>query len=134
KIVVTTAGADHGAEQMRFTTANAAPGTQGGLLHIPFRTTVPAGTAVTAAIGFTVTLGGQSFDRFGRAGAFAYFASAQPLLAWERGYGWHTEDLIDFPAESATSEAMDVDLTVVAPAADTVIASGDPRPSATASG
>jgi hypothetical protein len=34
--------------------------------------------------------------------------------------------LIEFPAESATSEAMDVDLTVVAPARDAVIMSGDP--------
>jgi hypothetical protein len=34
--------------------------------------------------------------------------------------------MIDFPAESATSEAMDVDLTVTAPASDVVIMSGDP--------
>jgi aminopeptidase N len=81
---------------------------------------------VNATITFTVTLGEHSFDRFGLADGFAYFGSAEPLLAWQRGFGWHTEDLINFPAESATSEAMDVDLTVVAPAADTVIASGDP--------
>lgn len=126
KVVVTAARADHGAGRRTFTRANAASSTQGGLLHIPFGSTIAAGTTVTAELAFTLTLGANSFDRFGRAGGFAYFGSAQPLLAWERGYGWHTENMIDFPAESATSEAMDTDLTVTAPAADTVIMSGDP--------
>jgi hypothetical protein len=126
KIVVTAASADHGAGHYFFRSANAAASTQGGLLYIPFRRTIPAGTAVSASIDFQLTLGAQSFDRFGRAGPFAYFGSGEPLLAWERGYGWHTEDMLEFPVESATSEAMDVDLTVTAPAADTVIMSGDP--------
>jgi hypothetical protein len=126
KIAVTAASADHGAGRFTFTSANADPSTQGGLLHIPFDRTLPAGTTVTASIDFVLTLGAQSFDRFGRAGAFAWFGSGEPLLAWQRGFGWHTEDMIDFPAESATSEAMDVDLTVTAPPGDTVIMSGDP--------
>lgn len=125
-IQVTSARADHGGGKFRFTAANAAESTQGGLLHIPFATAVPAGTTITADLEFRLTLGVDSFDRFGTAGQFAYFGSAQPLLAWERGFGWHTEGMIEFPAESATSEAMDVDLTVVAPARDTVIMSGDP--------
>jgi hypothetical protein len=126
RIVVTAASADHGAGKFRFTRANAAASTQGGLLHIPFATTIEPGTAVTATIDFELTLGAESFDRFGRSGPFAYFGSGEPLLAWERGFGWHDEDMIDFPAESATSEAMDVDLTVTAPADDVVIMSGDP--------
>jgi hypothetical protein len=135
KIVVSSATADHGAGHYTFTAANAGAGTQGGLLHIPFGGTIPAGTTVNARINFTLTLGANSFDRFGTAGGFAYFGSAEPLLAWQRGFGWHTEDMINFPAESATSEAMDVDLTVIAPAEQTVIASGDPAdPPAAASG
>ncbi|HVU90628.1 MAG TPA: M1 family aminopeptidase [Jatrophihabitans sp.] len=126
RIEVRSASADSGGGRFRFTAANAAPSTQGGLLHIPFARPVPAGTTVTANLSFRLTLGADSFDRFGTAGDYAYFGSAEPLLSWQRGYGWHTEDLIDFPAESATSEAMDVDLTVVAPARDTVIMSGDP--------
>ena len=129
-ITVTSAHADHGALPMRFTAANAAPGTQGGLLHIPFASTVHTGTTVTADITFRLTLGVNAFDRYGRTGtgpqSFAWFGSGEPLLAWQRGYGWHSEDQIDFVAESATSEAMDVDLTVTAPAADVVIMSGDP--------
>jgi hypothetical protein len=134
KIVVTAASADHHAGRYRFTPANADPTTQGGLLHIPFARTIPAGTAVTASIDFRLTLGAESFDRFGRSGAFAYFGSGEPLLAWERGFGWHSEDMINFPAESATSEAMDVDLTVVAPTADTVLMSGDPADPPSAGG
>ena len=129
-IVVTAATADHGAGAYTFTSAGAAPSTQGGLLHIPFPKPIPAGTAVTADLAFTLTLGAESFDRFGRtdhAGRrYAWFGSAQPLLAWERGFGWHTENMLQFTAESATSEAMDTDLTVTAPAADTVLMSGDP--------
>lgn len=126
KIVIASAVADHGGGKFRFTRANADPSTQGGLLRIPFVRTVPAGNTVTATISFTLTLGADSFDRFGTAQGFAYFGSGHPLLAWERGYGWHTEDMIQFSAESATSEAADTDLTVTAPAAETVIMSGNP--------
>jgi hypothetical protein len=125
-IVVTDATADHHARRFTFTAANAASSTQGGLLHIPFAHRLPAGTQVTANVDFILTLGNNSFDRFGSSKGFVYFGSAEPLLAWERGFGWHTEDMINFPAESATSEAMSIDLTVTAPAADVVIMSGDP--------
>jgi aminopeptidase N len=125
-IEVLDASADHGAGRYTFSPANADPTTQGGLLRIPFGRQLPAGTVVSASIDFVVSLGTESFDRFGRAGEFVYFGSAQPLLAWERGFGWHTEGMLNFLAESSTSEAMDVDLSVTAPAADTVIMSGDP--------
>lgn len=129
-VVVTAAGADHGAGHYTFSRAGAAETTQGGLLHIPFAKPVAAGTTVRADVAFTLTLGGESFDRFGRTdhdGArYAWFGSAQPLLAWEDGYGWHTEDMAQFPAESATSEAMRIDLSVSAPAADVVLMSGNP--------
>jgi hypothetical protein len=142
RIQVDSARADHGAGRATFTAAGAAFGTQGGLLHIPFAAPVGAATTVTADIAFDVTLGQNSFDRFGRAaapgsaaGTYAWFASAQPLLAWERGYGWHTEPMIKFTAESATSEAMQTDLTVTAPGGDVVIMSGDPTsPTAAAGG
>lgn len=130
KIVIDSARADHGGGVPRYDRDGAAPSTQGGLLRIPFATRLAAGTTVSADITFTVTLGKPVFDRFGRtadgAPRYAWFASAQPLLSWERGYGWHTEPMLQFSAESATSEAMQTDLTVTAPAPDTVIMSGDP--------
>jgi len=131
KIVVGSARADHGGGTATFTPAGADPSTQGGLLHIPFAQQIAAGTTVSADISFTITIGAQSFDRFGRADdsgqRYSWIGSGQPLLAWERGFGWHDEDLIQFTAESATSEAMDTALTVTAPAKDTVIMSGDPK-------
>lgn len=126
---IRSASVDHGGTAFTVSRAGAAPGTQGGLLHIPFRSAVPAGAAVTATIVFTLTVGEvaqQDFPRVGRTGRFTYFGSGAPLLAWQRGVGWHSEDLIGFPAETATSEAMDVRLAVTAPTADTVIMSGDP--------
>lgn len=133
-IQVTSASADHGAGPMQFTAANAAAGTQGGLLHLPFARVVAAGSTVTADIAFRLKLGAGTFDRYGLAGGFAWFGSGQPLLAWQNGYGWHTEDLLDFVAESATSEAADTALQVSAPAADTVIMSGDPTQPTTSGG
>ncbi|TAM92670.1 MAG: peptidase M1 [Jatrophihabitans sp.] len=134
RIVVTAATAHPGGGTYTFSAAGADPSTQGGLLRIPFASQIPAGTTVTADLAFTLTLGDGSFDRFGRAdaagGRYAWFGSAQPLLSWERGYGWHAEDMLQFTAESATSEAMDTELTVSAPAADTVLMSGDPGPGA----
>lgn len=131
KIVVNSARADHGGGAPRYERDGAAASTQGGLLRIPFASKIPAGATVGADLAFTLTLGAESFDRFGRVGdgaaRFAWFGSGQPLLAWERGYGWHTEPMLQFTAESATSEAASTDLTVTAPASDTVIMSGDPR-------
>ena len=138
KIVVSSATADHGGGKATFTPSGADPSTQGGLLHIPFASQIPAGTTVTADIAFTITIGAESFDRFGRvhdgAQRFSWIGSGQPLLAWERGFGWHDEDLIRFTAESATSEAMDTTLTVTAPGRDTVIMSGDPTDPPAAAG
>jgi hypothetical protein len=129
-VVVTAARSDRGDGRYTFSRAGAAESTQGGLLHIPLAKPVPAGTTVRADISFTLTLGGDSFDRFGRTdhdGArYAWFGSGQPLLAWQDGYGWHTEDLAQFPAESATSEAMRVELSVSAPGRDVVLMSGNP--------
>ena len=125
-ITITSATADHGARAFTFTRAAAAASTQGGLLHIPFVSTIRAGTVVTAHIAFRLALGGHGFDRFGRSGPFAFLGSGEPLLAWQRGFGWHTEDMTSLGGETATSEAMDVSLAVRAPSADTVIMSGDP--------
>jgi aminopeptidase N len=89
---------------------------------------VPAGQRVTARVEFTLTLGKQAFDRFGRTSDYAWWGSGQPLLAWERGVGWHTEPLLQYTAESATSEAARTDLTVTAPGKYTVLSSGTQDP------
>ena len=133
-VTVTAAKVDHGGGTPRYETAGAAPTSQGGLLRIPFDQPVTAGTTVHAELAFRLSLGTDSFDRFGRSQDYAWFASAHPLLAWQAGYGWHDEPMIQFTAESATSEAADTDLTVTAPARDTVLMSGNPLTSTSIAG
>jgi Peptidase family M1 domain len=124
RIEVTAAGADPAGAAFRFEPAGADSGTQGGVLVVPLAGEVPAGRQVTAHLEFTLTLGDSAFDRFGRVTDYAWWGSGQPLLAWERGVGWHDEPLLQFTAESATSEAAQIDLTVTAPARYTVLSSG----------
>ena len=126
RIRVTSATSDHNGGAPGYEQAGADPASQGGLLRMPVGN-VKAGTTLSANLTFALTIGASSFDRFGRSGTFVWFATAQPLLAWERGYGWHTEPMIQFIAESATSEAADTDLTVTAPGSDTILAPGRPE-------
>jgi len=124
RIEVTAATSSPSGGAYRFQRAGAAPSTQGGLLVLPLGRELPAGQRVTARLQFTLTLGQQAFDRFGRLDRYAWWGSGQPLLAWERGAGWRSEPMLQFTAESATSEAADVDLTVTAPEQYTVLSSG----------
>jgi Peptidase family M1 domain len=130
RIQVTAATADPSGGPFQVQPAGAAPGAQGGLLVVPLGRRVPPGEQVTAELAFTLTLGRRAFDRFGHLDAYAWWGSGQPLLAWERGVGWHTEPLLSFVGESATSEAAAVDLTVTAPARYTALTSGVQDPPA----
>ncbi|HST67476.1 MAG TPA: M1 family aminopeptidase [Mycobacteriales bacterium] len=124
RVQVSAATADPAGAPYRFQPAGAGPGTQGGLLIVPLAAEVPAGQQVRAHVEFTLTLGDSAFDRFGRLSDYAWWGSGQPLLAWERGVGWHQEPLLQYTAESATSEAAQIDLSVTAPARFTVLSSG----------
>jgi hypothetical protein len=84
----------------------------------------PAGRAVTVDLDFVLTLPKAAVDRWGHAAGLAWWGSAHPLLAWQRGVGWRTEPAIGLLGETATSEAADYDVTVTAPAAFTVLGNG----------
>jgi hypothetical protein len=131
-ITVSAATASPGGQQFRVDRAGAGPQTQGGLLVVPLDREVPAGQRVTADVAFTLRLGAGSFDRFGRVGSYAWWGSGQPLFAWERGVGWHTEPLLRFVGESATSEAARIDVTVLAPDRFIVLTGGTSDPAAPA--
>jgi hypothetical protein len=123
-IKVTSATASPGGAPFTVDSDGAGGSTQGGLLRIPLGQQVAAGQQVSADLAFVLKLGDGAFDRFGRSGPYAWWGSGQPLLAWERGVGWHTEPMLKFVGESATSEAAQIDLTVLAPAKSTVLTSG----------
>jgi hypothetical protein len=91
------------------------------ILRLALPKTVPAGGRVTADLGYTVTLPAADVDRWGHTGRTAWWASAHPLLAWVRGRGWVTDDAVKLLGETAVSEVADYDVTVTAPAGDTVV-------------
>src|SRR5215216_4079118 len=98
----------------------------GTLLRIPLDGEVSAGEAVTATLDFTLTLGAAIFERWGSTGRTAWWGTGHPLLAWERGAGWQTQPATEAPGEYAVSEAARYDVTVDAPATDTVHITGTP--------
>jgi aminopeptidase N len=104
--------------------AGGRPGTPGTLLSLPLGKTVPAGQSVTTLLDFTLRLPPTFIDRLGSDGDTAWWATAAPLLAWVRGVGWVRTPGSSTPAEMAVSEDATLDLTVDAPAADTVLANG----------
>lgn len=99
-------------------------GSQGTLLSIPLGRTAPAGRPITADLAFILSLPRPAFERWGSSGRTAWWASGQPLLAWERGRGWAREPAVRVPSEAAVSEAARTDVTVSTPAGDTVLMTG----------
>jgi len=111
--------------------AGGRPGTQGTLVTVPLSRTVRPGQSVTAELGFTLRLPAAASDRWGSDGATAWWGTGHPLLAWERGAGWQRDPAVPIRGESAVSETARYDVTVTAPAGDTVLQSGvaaPPRP------
>jgi hypothetical protein len=105
--------------------AGGRPGTQGTLLTLPLEHPVDPGQSVTSDLDFTLVLPPAFIDRLGSDGKTAWWATSAPLLAWVRGVGWvTTTGSATIGAEMAVSEDASLDLTVDAPAADTVLANG----------
>jgi phage terminase large subunit-like protein len=97
------------------------------LLRAPLDHRVPAGTSITATLHFRLTLPIGVNDRYGVRSDVAWWGSAYPLLAFVRGQGYATEPPTALFAEASTSEEFALDLTVVAPRRDTVLATGGLR-------
>ncbi|MGZ4617952.1 MAG: M1 family aminopeptidase [Frankiaceae bacterium] len=116
------------------TAAGARPGTQGTLLSLPLPEPVAPGSVVTADLDFAVHLPPPGWDRLGSDGRTAWWASAYPMLAWQQQGGWARDPASPLPGETATSEAADTRVTVMAPAADTVLAAGTADPPQPAAG
>ncbi len=108
--------------------AGGRPGTPGTLLSLPLGMTVPAGQPVTSVLDFTLRLPAPFIDRLGSDGVTAWWGTGAPLLAWVRTVGWVRTPGSSTPAEMAVSEDASLDLTVDAPAADTVLANGLAEP------
>ena len=101
-------------------------GLSGTLLTIPLPRRAPAGRAIVAELAFTLRLPSGVNERWGTARGTAWFGTGFPLLAWERGRGWAEEPPTTAFAEAASSEAFRLELSVRAPAGQTVLATGVP--------
>lgn len=115
----------------RMSVAGGLPGRPGTLLEVPVKRCVEAGRTVRVRLGFTLTLGADTPERVGYdvADRVAWFASAFPLLAYERGHGWMREPAVDLIGEVAGSEEFRLErLDVVAPSGDVVAGTGAASP------
>jgi hypothetical protein len=111
----------------RLERAGAPAGAPGTLLSVPLSARVAAGTSVTVELRFVVRLPAVIPDRLGHSAHTAWWASAHPMLAWERGRGWNTEVAPTTPGEGQSSEAFELrQLTVDVPAGHEVLATGTP--------
>jgi aminopeptidase N len=110
----------------------------GTLIEVPLAECVEAGRTVTVELDFDLVLGPDVNERIGMspAGEVAWFATAFPLLAWERDRGWERGPAVAVSGESAVSEDFELDLEVVAPSGYQVLGTGratgtDSRPDGT---
>ncbi|MGY1617074.1 M1 family aminopeptidase [Geodermatophilus sp. SYSU D00691] len=99
----------------------------GTLLEVPLEDCAAAGEEVTVELEFDVELGEEVNERVGTSttAEAAWFATAFPLLAWERGRGWERGPAVAVDGEMAVSEDFRLaSLDVVAPSAYDVLGTG----------
>jgi len=99
----------------------------GTLVEVPLADCVTAGETVTAELTFALVLGEDVNERVGTSpdAEVAWFATAFPLLAWERGRGWQRGPAVPVNGETAVSEDFLLDsMEVVAPSGYEVLGTG----------
>lgn len=112
----------------RVESGGAPEGEPGTLVRVPLSACAKAGQKLAIELDFTLRLGRDTPERVGYSSGdlTAWFATAYPLLAWERGSGWATDPAVDLLGETVTSEDFQLaELRVIAPSADTVFGSGE---------
>ncbi len=99
----------------------------GTLVEVPLADCVSAGETVTVELTFALVLGEGVDERVGTSSdaEVAWFATAFPLLAWERGRGWERGPAVPVIGETAVSEDFLLDsMEVVAPSGYEVLGTG----------
>jgi hypothetical protein len=90
--------------------AGAPDGAPATLIEAPLEQCASAGARIVVDLAFEVRLGTATDERLGvaQAGDLAWFGTAFPLLAWERGQGWARDAAVAVPGEMATSETFEL--------------------------
>jgi hypothetical protein len=120
-----TVDAARGAEVATGGYESAQAAAPGGLYVVTLADQLPAGESTEVELDFTLRLGGGGFERLGTAQDVSWWASGAPLLAWEPGVGWARDPFVALLGETAVSPASDTTISVEAPAALTVLMTGD---------
>lgn len=100
----------------------------GTLVEVPLEECLSPGETVTAELAFDLVLGEEVNERvgFSSEAEVAWFATAFPLLAWERGRGWERGPAVPVIGETAVSEDFLLDsLEVVAAPGYQVLGTGE---------
>ncbi|SNS38199.1 Peptidase family M1 [Geodermatophilus saharensis] len=117
-------GRDAGFREVAAGAPEDAPGT---LVEVPLEECVAAGETLTAELRFDVVLGEEVDERVGTSSdaEVAWFATAFPLLAWERGRGWERGPAVPVAGETAVSEDFRLrSMEVAAPSGHEVLGAG----------
>jgi hypothetical protein len=122
QLVVDAARGDDVAGAGYESAGGAAPG---GLYVVALEDELPAGESTEVELSFTLRLGDGGFERLGTAPDVSWFASGAPLLTWEPGVGWARDPFVALTGETASSPVADTTISVEAPAALTVLMTGD---------
>jgi hypothetical protein len=99
----------------------------GTLIDVPLPDCAKPGEAVRVEADFELELGSDADERMGTSTTtdVAWFASAFPMLAWERGQGWARDPAVPVYGEMSVSEDFVLDaLEVTAPADYAVLGTG----------
>jgi aminopeptidase N len=99
----------------------------GTLLEVPLAACAEPGRQLTVVLDFTLELGEDADERMGTSSdeEIAWFATAFPMLAWERGQGWARDPAVPVSGEMATSEDFRLaTLEVTAPDGHQVMGTG----------
>jgi aminopeptidase N len=99
----------------------------GTLLEVPLDDCIAAGETRTVELSFDLVLGVDANERMGTSSTadVAWFATAFPLLAWERERGWARSPAVALKGEMASSEDFRLaSLEVSAPAGYEVLGTG----------
>ncbi|WP_249523213.1 M1 family aminopeptidase [Modestobacter marinus] len=99
----------------------------GTLLEVPLAECAEPGDEITVDLEFTVELGPDVNERVGTSTDVdaAWFATAFPLLSWERGRGWDRNPAVAVAGEMAVSEDFELaSLEVVADSRYEVLGTG----------
>jgi hypothetical protein len=97
----------------------------GGLYVVSLADRLAEGESTEVELRFTLRLGDGGFERLGTAEDVSWWASGAPLLTWEPGVGWARDPFAALTGETASSPVSDTTITVDAPAALTVLMTGD---------